>query len=43
MTKSKKEKAAVLEQHRQKMRAKKMQIKQRKKTSLPTRHTKRKN
>jgi hypothetical protein len=40
MTKNQKEKAAGREQHKQKMKAKKMQRKQRKKTSLPSRHTK---
>lgn len=40
MPKSKKKKAEGLEQHRQKMRAKKMQRKQRKNTSLPSKHTK---
>ena len=40
MPKSKKEKAAGLEQHKQLQRAKKMKRKQRKKVSLPTKHTK---
>jgi hypothetical protein len=40
MRKSKKEKAAGLEQHRQLQRAKEMKRKQRKQVSLPTKHTK---
>ncbi len=35
-----KKKAEGLEQHKEKMRAKKMQRKERKKVSLPTRHSK---
>jgi hypothetical protein len=38
--KSKKEKSAGCEEHRQKLRAKKMKIKARKKVGLPTRHRK---
>jgi len=38
--KSKKEKAAGREKHRQMLRAKKMQRKQRRKISLPARHVK---
>jgi len=40
--KSKKEKAAGLEQHRQLKRAKKMQMKQKKKVALPQKHRKNK-
>jgi len=40
MPKSKKEKAAGLEQHRQMQRAKKMKRKQKKQVALPTKHTK---
>jgi hypothetical protein len=40
MRKSKKEKAAGLEQHRQLQRAKEMKRKQRKQVSLPTKHIK---
>jgi len=43
MPKSKKDKAAGLEQHRQLQRAKEMKRKQRKQVSLPTKHTKGKN
>jgi len=39
MPKSKKEKAAGLEQHRQLQRAKEMKRKMRKKVALPTKHT----
>ena len=38
--KSKKEKSAGREEHRQKLRAKKMKTKERKKVGLPTRHKK---
>jgi len=40
MSKSKKKKAAGLEQHRQLQRAKKMKKKQRKQVELPKKHTK---
>jgi hypothetical protein len=40
MAKSKQAKAAGREQHRQTIRSKKMEIKQRKKAALPTRHMK---
>jgi len=40
MPKSRKEKAAGLEQHRQLQRAREMKRKQRKKVALPTKHTK---
>ena len=40
VTKSQKEKAAGRELHKEKMRAKKQQRKQRKNTTLPTRHSK---
>ena len=40
MSKSKKKKVADKEQHKEKMREKKMLEKKRKKTSLPARHTK---
>lgn len=40
VTKNQKEKAAGREQHKEKMRAKKQQRKQRKNTTLPTRHSK---
>lgn len=40
MSKSKKEKATGLEQHKQLQRAKEMKRKQRKQVALPTKHTK---
>jgi hypothetical protein len=40
MSKSKKEKDAGLEQHKQLQRAKEMKRKQRKQVALPTKHTK---
>jgi hypothetical protein len=43
MPKSKKEKIAGLEQHKQLQRAKEMKRKQKKKVALPTKHTKGKN
>jgi hypothetical protein len=42
MPKSKKEKAAGLEKHRQLQRDKEMKRKQKKQVSLPTKHTKKK-
>jgi hypothetical protein len=42
MPKSKKEKAAGLEQHKQLQRAKEMKRKEKKQVALPTKHTRRK-